>query len=62
MQDGIRLSQCPMRVRVISQSLIILAITIGWFWVLSSDLQFIRADQIEVKITVETKKKEGKEN
>lgn len=51
-----------MRVRVISQSLIILAITIGWFWVLSSDLQFIRADQIEVKITVETKKKEGKEN
>lgn len=39
-----------MRTWVIWLSLILLAITIGWFWLLSHDLRFTRADQTESKI------------
>lgn len=60
LRDGIRLPQCPMRTWVIWLSLFLLAITIGWFWLLSHDLQLTRTDQTETKIATEPKTEAGK--
>jgi len=44
-----------MRSWVIWFSLLLLAVTIGWFWLLSHDLRFSRVDQTEVKPAAEQK-------
>ena len=44
-----------MRSWVIWLSLLLLAVTVGWFWLLSHDLRFSRVDQAEVKSAPEQK-------
>jgi hypothetical protein len=44
-----------MRPWVIWLSLVLLAVSIGWFWLLSHDLRFSRLDQVEVKGAPESK-------
>ena len=54
MREGSSL-HCLMRSLVIWFSLLLLAVTIGWFWLLSHDLRFSRVDQTEVKPAAEQK-------
>lgn len=44
-----------MRSWVIWLSFLLLAVTVGWFWLLSRDLRFSRVDQAEIKAAPEQK-------
>ena len=44
-----------MRSWVVWISLLLLAATVGWFWLLSHDLKFTRTDQPETKGAAEQK-------
>lgn len=44
-----------MRSWIIWVSFLLLAVTIGWFWLLSHDLHFSRVDQADVKPVQEQK-------